>query len=287
MIGGDKNPLFNKNTMDKQTIKILFLGDIVGKPGRLAVRDFLLQNRQNYDFVIANGENASHGFGLTQKNYDNLISYGINCITSGNHIWDKREIFEYINNADKLVRPFNYPDSVLGAGYRIFELSNGIKIGVINALGNVFMGYTDSPWTKIKQITEEIKKETPIVVMDFHAEATAEKICFGKYCSDAGISAFFGTHTHVPTADEKIMNNMAYITDAGYCGAIDGVIGMEYETSLNRFLTYLPERFEVAESADVQINGVEAEIDTATGYAVNIKRVYCVSNIKENEENES
>lgn len=273
--------------MDRQTIKILFLGDIVGKAGRLAVRDFLRTNKNDYNFVIANGENASHGFGLTQKNYNNLVDYGIDCITSGNHIWDKREIFDYISEADKLIRPFNYPENTPGKGYKIFDLQNGIKIGVINALGNVFMSYTDSPWVNVKHLIEELKKETPIVIMDFHAEATAEKICFGKYCSEAGLSAFFGTHTHIPTADEKIVNNMAYITDAGYCGTVDGVIGMEYETSLSRFLTYLPERFEVAESSDVQINGAEVEIDTSTGYAVNIKRVFCVSNIKENEENES
>ena len=274
--------------MTKQkTIKILFLGDIVGKPGRLVVRDFLLKNKKNYDFVIANGENTSHGFGLTQKNYNNLVDFGVDCITSGNHIWDKREIFDYIDTADKLVRPINYPEETKGKGIGIFELSNGTKIGVINILGNVFMGYTNSPWFTIKSVIEKIKKETPIIIIDFHAEATAEKVCFAKFCSELGVSGFFGTHTHIQTADEKIINNMAYITDAGFCGAEDGVIGMNYNTSLQRFLTHLPERFEVADVDSAQINGVEVEIETLTGYAVNIKRVYCVSNIKENKENES
>ena len=273
--------------MSKQTLKILFLGDIVGKPGRFAVRDFLLKNKSNYDFVIANCENASHGFGLTQKNYNNLVDFGIDCLTSGNHIWDKKEIFEYIDTAEKLVRPINYPEAAGGRGYRIFESECGVKIGVINVLGNVFMGYTNSAWFLIENIIKEIKKETPVVIIDFHAEATAEKVCFGKYCSKFGVSAFLGTHTHVQTADEKIFSNMAYITDAGYCGAVGGVIGMEYQASLHRFLTHLPERFEVMESADVQINGIELEIDINTGYAVNIKRVFCNSNIEENKENES
>jgi len=273
--------------MEKQTLKILFLGDIVGKPGRFAVRDFLAKNKQNYDFVIANGENASHGFGLTKKNYNNLIDFGIDCVTSGNHIWDKKEIFEYIEDAEKLIRPLNYPAGTQGKGYKIFELENDLRIGVISVLGNVFMSYTNSPWFMIENTIKEIKKETPIVIIDFHAEATAEKVCFGKFCSEFGISAFFGTHTHVQTADEKIFNNMAYITDAGYCGAVGGVIGMEYQASLHRFLTHLPERFEVLDTAEVQINGAEVEIDKLTGYAVNIKRVFCNINIKENKENES
>lgn len=273
---------------NKSTIKILFFGDMVGKPGRLAVRDFLAQNKDNYDFIIANGENASHGFGLTLKNYNNLLDFGINCITSGNHIWDKKDIWEYIDTAENLVRPLNYPKGTRGQGWRIFEIANGVKIGVINFLGRVFMSPVDSQWELAKEAIAEIKKETPIVIIDFHAEATAEKICFAKYCSEIGVSAFFGTHTHVQTADEKILNDkMAYITDAGFCGASDSVIGMEYKASLNRFLTCMPERYDVADSKEVQINAAEVEIDTATGYAVAIKRISCNSKLEENKDHEN
>ena len=273
---------------NKSTIKILFFGDMVGKPGRLAVRDFLAQNKDNYDFIIANGENASHGFGLTLKNYNNLLDFGINCITSGNHIWDKKDIWEYIDTAENLVRPLNYPKGTRGQGWRIFEIANGVKIGVINFLGRVFMSPVDSQWELAKEAIAEIKKETPIVIIDFHAEATAEKICFAKYCSELGASAFFGTHTHVQTADEKILNDrMAYITDAGFCGASEGVIGMEYKSSLNRFLTCMPERYDVAEGKEVQINAVEVEINAATGYAVAIKRISCNSKLEENKDHEN
>ena len=273
---------------NKSTIKILFFGDMVGKPGRLAVRDFLAQNKDNYDFIIANGENASHGFGLTLKNYNNLLDFGINCITSGNHIWDKKDIWEYIDTAENLVRPLNYPNGTRGEGWRIFEIANGVKIGVINFLGRVFMSPVDSQWELAKEAIAEIKKETPIVIIDFHAEATAEKICFAKYCSELGASAFFGTHTHVQTADEKILNDrMAYITDAGFCGASEGVIGMEYKSSLNRFLTCMPERYDVADSKEVQINAAEVEINAATGYAVAIKRISCNSKLEENKDHEN
>lgn len=267
---------------DGKTIKILFFGDIVGKPGRYALRDFLAENRDKYDFVIANVENASHGFGLTEKNYNDISSYGVDCMTSGNHIWDKREIFNYINNADKLLRPINYPKGSHGVGSRIFE-KEGFKIGVISVLGRVFMSLVDSQWDLVKEEILKIKEITPIIVIDFHAEATAEKICFGRYCSELGASAFFGTHTHVQTADESIVNNMGYITDAGFCGASDSVIGMEYKTSLNRFLTSIPERYDVADSKTSQINAVEVEIEKESGYAVAIKRIFCSRNNIEEE----
>jgi len=256
------------------TIKIIFFGDIVGKPGRFALRDFLSENRAKYDFVVANVENASHGFGLTEKNYNDFIEYGVNAMTSGNHIWDKKEIFNYIENASCLIRPLNYPKDTPGVGYRIIDCDK-FKVGVINVLGRVFMNIIDSPWDMIKDVINEIKKETPIVILDFHAEATAEKICFGKYCSDLGLSAFLGTHTHVQTADESIIAGMAYISDVGFCGASDGVIGMDYNTSLSRFLTALPERYEVAEGEVSQINALEVDIDINTGKALNVKRVLC------------
>lgn len=262
--------------MEKETIKIIFFGDIVGKPGRYAVRDFLSNNDtfKNYDFIIANVENASHGFGLTEKNYNEFKEYGINCMTCGNHIWDKRDIYNYIDNSDCLIRPINYPKGTKGVGSRIFDL-NGFKIGVINVLGRVFMNLVDSQWEMVAKEIKKIKEITPIVILDFHAEATAEKICFGKYCSELGLSAFLGTHTHVQTADESIIDGMAYITDAGFCGASDGVIGMEYSTSLSRFLTGIPERYEVAKGKTTQINAVEVEINISTGKALAVKRIFC------------
>ena len=270
----------------KSSIKIIFFGDIVGKPGRNAVKTFLSENKEKYDFVIANIENASHGFGLTEKNYNDFIEYGVDAMTCGNHIWDKKDIYTYIDNAHKLIRPINYPAGVKGAGSRIIE-KNGIKIGVINAIGRVFMNIIDSPWEIVKNEIAKIKEETPIILMDFHAEATAEKICFAKYCSDLGLSSFFGTHTHVQTADESIINGMAYITDVGFCGAGDGVIGMEYNTSLSRFLTGIPERYEVAQGSILQINAVEVEIETNSGKALAIKRILLSNSKVEESGNEN
>lgn len=272
---------------DDNILKVLFFGDLVGRPGRYAIKDFLEKNKQDYDFVIANVENASHGFGLTEKNYNELSEYGLNCMTSGNHIWDKKEIFNYIDKADKLVRPFNYPGNTPGFGSRIFDLPNGIKIGVINVLGRVFMAPVESQWSVVKNEIIKLKEITPIIIVDFHAEATAEKICFGRFCADLGVSAFFGTHTHVQTADDQIVNNMGYITDAGFCGTVDSVIGMDYRTSLNRFTTVIPERYDVADGNVVQINAVEVEIDQTSGHTVAIKRVFCyVDKSKKEEENE-
>ena len=267
-------------TNNNSTIKILFFVDLVGKPGRIALSEYLAKNKPSA-FVIANVENASHGFGLTEKNYNELSEYGVDCMTSGNHIFDKKEIFNYIETADKLIRPFNYPNGTCGVGSRIFELSNGTKIAVINALGRVFMSPVESQWTTVVEEIKRLKEITPIVILDFHAEATAEKICFGKYCSELGVSAFFGTHTHVQTADEQIINNMAYITDAGFCGAKDSVIGMEYKTSLNRFTTVIPERYDVADGDVVQINAVEIDIESTSGHAVAIKRIFLVEDKKE------
>ena len=261
--------------MSDSKIKIMFLGDIVGKAGRLAVKRYIenIEENSKPDFIIANAENASHGFGLTQKNYNELISYGINAFTSGNHIWDKRDIFQYINEADKLIRPINYPKGTHGEGYRIFETPK-CKIGVINVLGRTFMGLIDSPWEILTETIEKIKKETPVIIIDIHAEATAEKICMAKYYAKLGVSGIFGTHTHVQTADERIYEDCcAYITDAGFCGDMDGVIGMEYEASVNRLLTSIPERLDVAASGNSQVNGVIVTIDCFTGEAEAIERI--------------
>ncbi len=273
-------------TGDDKNIKVLFFGDLVGKPGRFAVRDFLLKNKQNYNFIIANVENASHGFGLTEKNYNEISEYGVDCMTSGNHIWDKKEIFNYIDRADKLVRPFNYPENTPGVGSHIFEKENGIKIAVINVLGRVFMSPVESEWTVVRDEIIRLKNITPVVIVDFHAEATAEKICFARFCSELGVSAFLGTHTHVQTADEQIINNMGYITDAGFCGAAESVIGMDYRTSFNRFTTVIPERYDVADGNVVQINAVEVEINSISGHTVAMKRIFLLSDKEKEADNE-
>lgn len=273
-------------TGDEQNIKILFFGDMVGKPGRYVLRDYLAEHKEKYDFVIANVENASHGFGLTEKNYNEISEYGVDCMTSGNHIWDKKEILNYIDKADKLVRPFNYPLNTPGFGSRIFELANGVKIAVINLLGRVFMSPVDSQWDKAVDEIKRLKDITPIVIVDLHAEATAEKICFGRFCSELGVSAFFGTHTHVQTADERIINGMGYITDAGFCGIYDSIIGMDYKTSLNRFITCIPERYDVADGNVVQLNAVEVEINPISGHTVAIKKVFLLSDKEKDADNE-
>ena len=254
-------------------IKIIFFGDVVGRIGRNTVINYLAKNKNKYDFVILNGENASHGFGLTLKNYNALVNSGVSCITSGNHIWDKKDILGYIDSADRLIRPLNYPEETKGCGYRFFDVGN-YKICVVNFLGRVFMSPVESQWVIMKNNIDYFKQITPIVFVDFHAEATAEKICFGKYCASLGVSAFVGTHTHVQTADEKILDGMAYITDVGFCGPENSVIGMDYSTSLSRMMTCIPERYEVANDNVSLINAVEITLNPEDGKAVDIKRIY-------------
>lgn len=277
--------------------RIIFLGDITGRHGRTAVKSCLesLRNSESAtdkvpSFVIANIENASHGFGLTKKNYEDLSEAGIDCMTSGNHIWDKKDIYEYINSAENLIRPINYPSGTPGKGSQIFEF-NEEKIAVINVLGRVFMPPMDSPWQIVTEEINKLKNEgVTSVFIDFHAEATAEKVCFSKYLAQefnaegkALIKGFFGTHTHIQTADEKIINGMAYITDVGFCGSPDGVIGMEFTTSLKRLLTSLPERYEVAQGKSAQINGVEVLFDKIG--ATQIKRInFTVDNYENDKE---
>ena len=275
-----------------ETLKLLFFGDITGRPGRLAVKSYLNSLKEKPNFVIANIENASHGFGLTKKNYEALNSAGIDCFTSGNHIWDKKDIHDYIEEAENLLRPVNYPEGTPGRGVQIFEV-NGHKIGVINALGRVFMPPIDSPWNIVTSEIEKLQADAvDSIFIDFHAEATAEKICFAKYLASkyntentALIKGFFGTHTHVQTADENIIKCMAYITDAGFCGASNGVIGMEFATSLKRLATSLPERYEIAQDSEAQINGVEVLFDRTK--STRITRINVKVNTNENEKEAS
>ena len=281
---------------DQGNKRIIFLGDITGRHGRSAVKSFLesLKNASATNtlptFIIANIENASHGFGLTKKNYEELISAGINCMTSGNHIWDKKDIYEYINDAENLIRPINYPEGTPGKGLQVFDFC-GEKIAILNVLGRVFMPPIDSPWQVVSEEIKQLKNNgVTSIFIDFHAEATAEKVCFSKFLAqefnteeNALVKGFFGTHTHIQTADENIINGMAYITDAGFCGSPDGVIGMEFTTSLKRLFTSLPERYEVAQGSRSQINGVEVLIDETK--ATQIKRInFMLDNNENNKE---
>ena len=248
--------------------KLLFIGDIVGRSGRRAVKRFLVDdnNKEKYDFIIANAENASHGFGLTQKNHDDLIGWGIHCLTSGNHIFDKKDIFQYIDESNAVIRPYNYHKSVPGVGYREFD-----DIIVVNLLGKTFMPPIDCPFSAIENLLPTLNKDK-IIFIDFHAEATAEKQSLARYASELGANALIGTHTHVQTADEQIINDkLAYLTDAGFCGSKNGVIGMEYENSIKRLITSLNERFEVETSYPIVFNGVE--IDFKNNKPISIKRI--------------
>ncbi len=264
-----------------ETIDILFFGDLVGRPGRRAVQWYLqtLDASQKPDVVIANAENASHGFGLSEKNYHELLQNGVHILTSGNHIWDRKEIFDYIYAADQLLRPANFPDNSLGCGARVFDFP-GFKVGVINLIGQVFMNNYNSPWDKIEALVSQMLYETPILFVDFHAEATAEKIAFARYASALGISAFTGTHTHVQTADERILNRKTgYITDSGFCGTYDSVIGMAIEPSIERLKTLYPTRMDVAEGSVVQVNASRFTIEVKTGNCVHVRRVNLIKDL--------
>ena len=257
-------------------LQILFIGDIVGRPGRRVVKDYLANN--SFDFVVANVENASHGFGLTKKNHDELSSYGVNAMTSGNHIWDKKEVFDYINDVDDLIRPLNYPNCEWGKGYQIFDVK-GKKIAVTNLLGRTFMAPVDSPFDVLKNLKEELEGKVDFTIIDFHAEATAEKISFGYWAKDFGFNAVFGTHTHVQTADEKILDNkFAYITDAGFCGAAESIIGMDIASSIKRWTTCIHDRLDVIDSKIAQFNGVKFSVDPSD---MSVKQVQRVSYVKD------
>jgi len=263
--------------MQTNCINILFLGDIVGATGRFAVANLLPQLKKEYeiDLVIANGENTSGGMGLTEKAAKKIFHYGVDVITSGNHFWDKYAgIQDYIENKDpNILRPSNYPSINPGKGHLIFELENGIKVGVINSQGRVFMPAVDCPFTSIENAIEQIKKETNIIFLDFHAEATAEKMAIAQYF-DKDLSVFVGTHTHVQTNDFKILKGGAgYITDAGMCGAYDSILGMRAEESIYRFRYSRSKKF-VTAKGDTFLNGVLFTVDIDTGNTVKGELIY-------------
>lgn len=255
-------------------MKLLFIGDIVGRPGRYALTQALgrLVDRHCVDLVIANGENAAAGFGLTAEVAREIFDAGVDVITSGNHIWDKKEIYGYFEREPRLLRPGNYPPGLPGKGSGIFKTAGGVKVGVINLEGRVFMNNLDCPFRAADALVEEISSQTRIIFIDFHAETTSEKTCLGYYL-DGRISAIIGTHTHVQTADERILpGGTAYLSDVGMTGSRDSCIGIRKEEAIERFLTQLPVRFEVAKK-DPCLCAVLLTIDEESGRADAIERI--------------
>lgn len=255
-------------------MRILFIGDIVGKAGRTAVKALLpnLVEKFKTDFVVANGENIAAGFGLTEALVTELFKMGIHVVTTGNHVWDKRDFVHYIAKDNRVLRPLNYPPGAPGAGSVLVNVSTGMKVAVLNASGRVFMSYNlDCPF---RTTEEELKKidETKVIIVDFHGEATSEKVAFG-YFLDGKVSAVIGTHTHIQTADEKILpNGTAYITDVGMTGPSHSVIGIEVKQILDRFLTNMPARFEIAPGQTL-LSAVVVDIHNETGKASAIQRL--------------
>jgi metallophosphoesterase (TIGR00282 family) len=257
-------------------MNILCIGDIVGRPGREALADVLSKVKKEWaiDFVIANAENGSGGSGLIPKNAEELFGLGVDLITMGDHVWDKPEIFPYLEeHSQKIIRPANFPQGVPGVGWTIATASNGVKVGVINLLGRTFMRYNAScPFLALEAMVAKIKEVTPVIIVDMHAETTSEKVAMGHF-SDGKVSLVFGTHTHIQTADEKILpQGTAYITDVGMTGPYDSVIGQDKAKIIARFMTSMPSKFEVARSLGT-VHGVCVKLDPQTGKAQGIRRL--------------
>ena len=255
-------------------MRILAVGDLVGEPGVKKLKEILpkIKKEEKIDFVITNGENSAGGMGITEKNFKDILEAGTDVITMGNHTWGKKDIFKFIDNP-QLLRPANYPKGVVGKGVGIYECK-GKKIAVMNFIGRVDINIlSENPFIMAKEMIDEIKEKVDIIVIDFHAEATAEKIAMARYL-DGKITALFGTHTHVQTADEQILpGGTAYITDLGMTGPKDSVIGMEIQASIKRFETTLPEKYKLAEGECI-FNAVIFEIDDDTNKAKEIKRIF-------------
>ncbi len=261
--------------MQDDDIGILFIGDIIGKPGRLAVNALIRRLTEMYkpEFVIANGENSAHGMGITPDIAGFLFALGIDVITTGNHIWDQKTIIPYMHKEPKLLRPANYPSSVPGKGYGIFLSKSGKRIGVINLEGRVFMkGLAESPFTVAEDIIKEIGSETDALIIDFHAEATSEKEALALYL-DGEISALLGTHTHVQTNDDMILpKGTAYITDVGMVGSKYSVLGTNKDIAIRRYLTGMPEKF-IPEENNIVLNAVSVTVDKKTKLSKNIQKI--------------
>ncbi len=258
-------------------MKILFIGDIVGNPGRRVVTEFLKElnntSEGTYDFIVANAENAAGGKGLTFDIVDHLLASGVSAITTGNHVWAQKEIFDFVDTTPQLIRPANYPAEVPGRGYTIVPSVDGrTKLGVINLAGQIFMNRYTNPFHALDSNLAKVKFETPYVILDFHAEATSEKIAMGWH-ADGKLGAVIGTHTHVQTADERVLpQGTAYITDVGMTGPHDSVIGSKKEQVVESFLTLMPTRYGVAKD-NIRLNAVHIELNQVTGLAEKIERI--------------
>ncbi|KYO65740.1 hypothetical protein ATZ99_13780 [Thermovenabulum gondwanense] len=246
----------------------------MGRPGRNILKENLKNIIEEYtvDFVIANGENAAGGNGITKKVAEELFETGVNFLTMGNHVWDNKDIFTFIDNEERIIRPLNYPPGTPGKGSKIIEIKNNLKIGIINISGRTYMQNLDCPFRTCIEEIEKISSITNIIIVDFHAEATSEKQAMGWYL-DGKVSAVIGTHTHVQTADERILpGGTAYITDVGMTGAFNSILGVEVEGVIKKFITQLPARFDVAKGI-AQLNSVLIEIEENTGRATSINRI--------------
>jgi len=246
------------------------IGDIVGQPGRQVVKELLPGLRQQYGFslVIANAENVAGGLGLTSTTAEELLSVGVDVLTSGNHIWAQKEIIPHLDGEMPILRPLNYPPGVPGKGYIVNR-----QAMVVNLIGRTFMSDVDCPFRAIDQLLTEVKSKPPVIIVDFHAEATSEKVAMGRYL-DGRVSAVLGTHTHVGTSDSRLLpQGTAYVTDVGMTGPVDSVIGMETEVVIQRFLTGIPHRMSVARGKTM-FNAVLLRVDEKSGRAISIDRIY-------------
>ncbi|TFJ94729.1 TIGR00282 family metallophosphoesterase [Lentibacillus salicampi] len=255
-------------------MKILFIGDVVGSPGRDMVQTYLPKLKEKYrpNVTIINGENAAAGKGITQKIYKQFLEWGAHVITMGNHTWDKKEIFEFIDDANNMIRPANYPEGTPGKGLTFVNI-NGTEIAVINVQGRTFLPAIDDPFRKVDELIIQARKRTAIIFVDFHAEATSEKQAMGWHL-DGKVSAVAGTHTHTQTADERVLpNGTAYITDAGMTGPYDAILGVDREAVLKKFFTSLPVRFEIDKKGRTQLNGLVVTVDEKSGSASKVERI--------------
>ena len=255
-------------------MKLLFIGDIVGKPGRKAVRYFLPRLRETLglDFIVANGENSAGGSGITPATASEIFEAGVDVITCGDHLWDQREVVSLLNNEPRFVRPKNYPEGTPGQGFCVQQIGGLPPIGVLNLQGQTFMKPIENPFYAADAAVDELREQTPIILVDMHAETTSEKIAMGRFL-DGRVSAVIGTHTHVQTADEHIFpGGTAFLCDAGCTGPQESILGREIEPIIQRFLTYQPQRFAVA-SKRVTLNGAVIDIDELSGKATSIERV--------------
>ena len=259
-------------------MKVLFIGDIIGEPGRKMVRSSMRSLVDTYrpDIIAANGENSAGGFGITQEIAEELFSLGIQVLTSGNHVWDKKEIAPYLTKQDRLLRPANYPEGNVGFGSVVISTAGAGKAAVLNLEGRVFMSNLEDPFRTAVQEIEKLKEQTPVVIVDFHAEATSEKVALAWHL-DGKASAVIGTHTHVQTADERVLpGGTAFITDVGMTGPTDSVIGVKKEQAIGRFLYQTPHRFEIPKGP-THLDAVIIDIDSSTGRAKSIERIHLTS----------